>query len=596
MNVDAYLSSRGLKPDSLLKQGVEIELEPDPHRAKERLGGNFAPGVEAVFWFPLNQAGGWLALPLPGAQGPCCRSDHHPWVYIPAFTRNCQDSAPIYLVSDPLAATVRIQAGQAAVALNRHWHAALTKNGEQSLREDLQQLVFRRKVRIVSRVDIGVRERQQLIQLFLLLLAAAVAEVEICWTQDGEEHASKPFLGIFTAIPADLSLVKETLKQTYFTDYSIFIQACQLLAERTRVPIYELKQLKPRREIVQQEVRTLTPWPQDVDGYRLLEAIYYQIRKYVWMTDEQARAVSLWVVASYLIDRLELFPILFITSPVLSCGKTILCKVIARLAADPFITTDLSAAGFYHTIDTRSPTLIVDEAKNFFQLDRRLHRLINGSYIRESARVHIKAGREVREYRTFGPKVLSLIGELPADTASRTIRINMVRKPKELELAEIMDSSSAEWFDLRSQVLRWVLDNEFAPPQIREGGFDRYRDNWRSLLSVADASGWAEGARLAYQALSESYLEDDPNNVLLARIKEIFDRRDTEFLTSTALVSELNKDPSAWWYRLSEQKLARFFRAFHIRPEQHRLGRAGTRGGGRGYWRLQLDERVFTHL
>jgi hypothetical protein len=292
-----------------------------------------------------------------------------------------------------------------------------------------------------------------------------------------------------------------------------------------------------------------------------------------------------------------LFPILFITSPVLSCGKTRLCQVIARLVADPLITVDLSAAGFYHTIDTQSPTLIVDEAKNFFQLDRRLHRLINGSYIRESARVHIKAGRGVREYRTFGPKVLSLIGELPADTASRTIRIDMVRKPKEIELAEIWDSNcSAEWFDLRSQILRWVLDNEFAPPRIRQGGFDRYRENWRSLLSVADAGDWAERAGLAYQALSESYLEDDPNSALLARIKEIFDRRNAEFLTSTTLVSELNKDPSAWWYRTSEQKLARFLRAFHIRPEQHRLGRGGTGGGGRGYWRPQLDQRAFIHL
>jgi hypothetical protein len=54
-------------------------------------------------------------------------------------------------------------------------------------------------------------------------------------------------------------------------------------------------------------------------------------------------------------------------------------------------------------------------------------------------------------------------------------------------------------------------------------------------LSVADAGDWAVSARRAYQALSESYLEDDPNSVLLATIKEIFDRRDAEFLTSKTL-------------------------------------------------------------
>jgi hypothetical protein len=211
--------------------------------------------------------------------------------------------------------------------------------------------------------------------------------------------------------------------------------------------------------------------------------------------------------------------------------------------------------------------------------------------------VHIKVGRAVREFRTFSPKVLSLIGELPTDTASRTIRVNMVRKPKEIELPEISgNNASAEWFELRSQILRWVLDNEFGPPRIPEADFDRYQENWRSLLSVADAGGWTERAALAYQALAESFLEDDPAAGLLARIKEIFDRRNVEFLTSAVLVRELNTDPGAWWYKTSEQKLAHFLRAFRIKPEQHRLGRAGTKGGGRGYWRDQLNERAFTHL
>jgi hypothetical protein len=127
----------------------------------------------------------------------------------------------------------------------------------------------------------------------------------------------------------------------------------------------------------------------------------------------------------------------------------------------------------------------------------------------------------------------------------------MMRKPHEIELPEIVgNNASPEWFDLRSRILRWVLDNEFAPPQIPEGGAtDRYRDNWRTLLSVAEAGDWAERARSAYQTLSESYLEDDFSTVLLTALKEIFDRRDAEFLTSATLVSELNKDAGAWWYR-----------------------------------------------
>src|SRR6516162_5526498 len=110
---------------------------------------------------------------------------------------------------------------------------------------------------------------------------------------------------------------------------------------------------------------------------------------------------------------------------------------------------------------------------------------------------------------------------------------------------------------------------------------------WRSKIRRSDDRRFPLCVSVAH-----CWHHDDANSALLIRIKEIFDRRNAEFLTSTALVSELNKDPSAWWYRTSEQKLARFLRAFHLRPEQHRLGRGGTGGGGRGYWRSQLEQRA----
>jgi hypothetical protein len=172
----------------------------------------------------------------------------------------------------------------------------------------------------------------------------------------------------------------------------------------------------------------------------------------------------------------------------------------------------------------------------------------------------------------------------------------MLRKPTDIVTAEITSSASAaEWFDLRSQILRWVLDNEFAPAQ-KTVGADRYQDNWSALLSVAETGDWAQKAGAAYRMLAESYLEDDLNAVLLAALKGIFDRRNAQFLTSRTLVGELNKDASASWYRISERTLAQFLRAFRVRPEQHRLGRDGIRGGGRGYWRSQLEQQAFIHI
>jgi hypothetical protein len=90
-------------------------------------------------------------------------------------------------------------------------------------------------------------------------------------------------------------------------------------------------------------------------------------------------------------------------------------------------------------------------------------------------------------------------------------------------------------------------------------------------------------------------MEDDPTSALIARMKEIFDDQDKAFLLSKTFVKELNDDPGAWWYPMNEKKLAGFLRAFHVRPEQHRTGQHGRGGGGRGYWRAHLEERVFTH-
>jgi hypothetical protein len=485
MDVAAYLSNHGLDIDTLAKEGVEID-RPDQDIAKERLGAALPEETETVLWFPLSD-GGWLALRIPGEQE-CCGSDHYPSVYIPAFTQ-AQADLPIYIVVGPLAALRQVQHGRAAVAVNRNWAVSVANDQERQLRDDLTRLVYRRQVRIVSKTDIGVRERQQLVQMYFLLVAAT-ADVEICWINDGNETEPKPFLDILSRTAVDLSIVKEELGHTRFPDYSIFTQTCRIVGQQIGVPTYELKGLKPRPEcIIKQE--ELKPWPEEVDGAELLDEVCGLIREHIWMKPEQAVAITLWLAASYIIDRLRIFPFLFITSPLLGCGKSELCFVVERLAQDGLITTDMSAPFLYNTADAyMKRTLIIDEAKNFFELDRRQHRIINGSYIRASAKVHLMRRGQPVEINSWGPKVLSLIGDLPPDTASRCIKINMVVKPADLEVAALEDTPPEKWIEIRRKMLRWTLDNEFPMTRNREGQSDPCSISTPRRLAIPQSRSW----------------------------------------------------------------------------------------------------------
>jgi hypothetical protein len=330
--------------------------------------------------------------------------------------------------------------------------------------------------------------------------------------------------------------------------------------------------------------------------------IYQLVRKHIWTNEDLATAVTLWTVASYLIDQLELFPFLFITSPVRSCGKTQLCRLISRLVKKSFISTDVSPAALYTIIEEQTPSLIVDEAKDFFRLSPDMHRIFNGCYTRETSKVHRKIGREIREFSTWSPKVLSLIGELPSDSESRCVRVDMARKPREVRMPEIDDTPVAEWEEVRRRTLRWIWDNDFRAPQILEGDSDRFADNWRTLIAVADAAGgvWPSRARKAHQVVSESYMEADDTTVLLSRLLDIYQQHGMAkidgFLTSTQIVDDLNQDQTAPWYKISQQGLAKQLKAFRISPEQHRRGHAGENGGGRGYWFTHLRDKAFPHI
>jgi hypothetical protein len=77
---------------------------------------------------------------------------------------------------------------------------------------------------------------------------------------------------------------------------------------------------------------------------------------------EQAVAVTLWVVFSWLHEHVTHSPILYVTSAEKDSGKTTLLGVLNFLTRRSLQSVDISGPALFRSITKWQPTLIVDEA------------------------------------------------------------------------------------------------------------------------------------------------------------------------------------------------------------------------------------------
>ena len=104
------------------------------------------------------------------------------------------------------------------------------------------------------------------------------------------------------------------------------------------------------------------PANEPVDGGILLRAIKEAVQRYVFMADDQAVAVALWVVFSWLHEHegaVTHSPILYVTSAEKDSGKSTLLGVVNFLARRSLQSVDISGPALFRSIAKWQPTLIV---------------------------------------------------------------------------------------------------------------------------------------------------------------------------------------------------------------------------------------------
>jgi putative DNA primase/helicase len=339
-------------------------------------------------------------------------------------------------------------------------------------------------------------------------------------------------------------------------------------------------------------VLTLTdprPWPDPVNGAKLLDEIARIFTRYVVLPEGGADAAALWVLHTYLIFVLYVSPILALTSPQKRCGKSTLLDVLRALVHRAVGASNISAAALFRVIEKLTPTLLIDEADTFLADHEELRGILNAGHTRSTAQVVRTVGddHEPRIFGTFCPKAIAAIGVLPGTIEDRAIIVRMQRRAPGESIERLRrDHIDAELELLRRMVGRWAADNATvigdADPDVSTMLNDRAADNWRPLLAIADAAGgdWPARARKAALLLSGEAADDSDVKVqLLSDLRDIFTERDADKLPSETLVEDLVKletRPWAEWRRggkpLTLNGLARLLKLFAIHPKTVRIG------------------------
>lgn len=354
-------------------------------------------------------------------------------------------------------------------------------------------------------------------------------------------------------------------------------------------------------------------WRQ-VDGAAVLDAVFRFLRRFVSLSEPQARVVSLWIAHTHALQATETTPYLAITSAEKQSGKTRLLEVLRLLVREPWLTGRCTAAVLIRKIDAVSPTLLLDESDAAFNgtedYSETLRGILNTGYRRggvASLCVGQGAAIEFRDFSTFCPKAIAGIGKLPDTIADRSIPVRLKRAQRgRVERFRERDAEH-EASDIRASLAAWCGSSlqrlRGARPEIPAALSDRHADCCEPLLAVADLAGgdWPQAARTALVDLcGQGQAEDDSIGVrLLADTRAIFEEKKTDRLASEDLAAALagiETSPWAEWNHgkpISKQKLARLLKPFGVVPRSVRLPDGST---PKGYLLADFEELFSSYL
>jgi 5S rRNA maturation endonuclease (ribonuclease M5) len=293
---------------------------------------------------------------------------------------------------------------------------------------------------------------------------------------------------------------------------------------------------------------TVEPSAEAVVVAELLEELTQQIHRHVVLTKDQAVAIALWILLSWVHEAAAVHsPILLVTSAQPDSGKSTLLGIVGYLARRALLSVSISGPALFRSIEKWQPTFVIDEADTVFTNNEDLREVFNSGWTRGQSVIRCDPNtQEPRAYSTFAPKALGMKGKkVPDTTMSRAIVIELKRKRLKEEVRDFDHIDNAELGRLRRRLARWANDNAIqlskAKPEVPAGFHNRVRANWKLLLAIAEAAGpeWAATARTAAEKLAGAMNAASIGIELLTDIRNMFVEKNVDRLASTVIADTL---------------------------------------------------------
>lgn len=376
--------------------------------------------------------------------------------------------------------------------------------------------------------------------------------------------------------------------------------------DRTRLSVAKTMTIRPatldhlvkeKRALSQKENKTpfteVEPWHDPVNPSELLTDISHTIRRFIVCPTETAHAATLWIAMTWFIDVIEIAPLAVITAPEKRCGKSQLLFLLGRLVNRPLTASNITPSALFRSIDAWQPTLLIDEADTFMRENEELRGIINCGHTRDSAKIIRVVGEDYTPttFTVWGAKALAGIGHLPDTIMDRAIPLELRRKLANEKTMRLRHAEPYLFKTLSAKLARFAQDYSdqvhHAKPALPDTLNDRAQDNWEPLFAIAHIAGedWPTFARLASAKISGNNEQSQSLGVeLLSDIKEIFENRCTDRMTSSELIQLLCHDEEKPWatynrgLSIKPRQLANRLREFGIISNTIRIGITTAKG------------------
>ena len=344
------------------------------------------------------------------------------------------------------------------------------------------------------------------------------------------------------------------------------------------------------------------PWSDRVVGSELLADLVSILQRYVVLPEAAYVAVALWILHAHAHDSAGISPILAITSPTPECGKTTLLTLLGALVPRPLPASNITSAALFRAVERWRPTLLVDEADTFLKGSDELRGVINCGHCKSNAYVVRTVGEdhEPRQFATWAPKAIAMIGSLHPTLASRALHVELRRIAQDEQVEGLRGDRLDHMEHLCRKAFRLAQDHveelrvaDPAMPPVLRG---RAADNWRPLLAIADLAGgdWPRKARHAAEILNASRNEQTAGLMLLEDLQALFAEHDADRLPSAKIVEALGQMEDRPWSEwkngkpITTRQLARLLEPFKVTPGTIRFAAAVSKG-----YRLDQFDEVF---